>query len=356
MLDPLKLGFAEFAMGRLALLPILFLIPACWPEDQTPQIVTLQGETMGTTYNVTTVGGPETLSEDTVQEAIDQALARVNASMNNWDPSSEVSQFNNRDDSAAQKISADFAIVMQAARDIHAASNGAFDVTLGPVISLWGFGPRTPESPVPTDSDLAAAMALTGQARLLELSGDMLAKTDPAISVNLSAIAKGYGVDAIAQGIASLGVEDYIVEIGGDLIAQGNNPDGNPWRIAIERPTDTIDQAQAVQQIIAISGKGMATSGDYRNYFEQDGVRYSHIIDATTGRPVTHKTASVTVLADSAMLADGWATALLALGSEKALPIAEAQGLAMFAIDRGPQGDFITVASPAFEAILNSTE
>ncbi|MCV6596239.1 MAG: FAD:protein FMN transferase [Mangrovicoccus sp.] len=343
-------------MGRFALLPILFVIPACWPEDQTPQIVTLQGETMGTTYNVTTVGGPDTLDEASLKQAIDQALTRVNAAMNNWDPSSEVSQFNARDDSAAQKISADFVTVMQTANEIHSLSGGAFDVTLGPVISLWGFGPRSPDSPLPNETDLAAAMALTGQAQLLSLTDDGLAKSDPSVSVNLSAIAKGYGVDAIAAEIAALGVNDYIVEIGGDLAAKGNNPDGVPWRIAIERPTDTVDQTQSVQQVVGITDLGMATSGDYRNYFEQDGVRYSHIIDATTGRPVTHKTASVTVLAPSAMEADGWATALLALGSEKALPIAEAQGLAVFAIDRGPEGDFITVASPAFEAILNGTD
>ena len=170
--------------------------------------------------------------------------------------------------------------------------------------------------------------------------------------MNLSAIAKGYGVDAIAKEIAALGVENYLVEIGGDLVTRGTNAQGDVWRIGIERPDA---DAGTVEQIVSVPDLGLATSGDYRNYFEQDGVRYSHIIDATSGKPIAHATASVTVLAENAMLADGWATALLALGSDEALRIAEAENLAVFAIDRA-DGSFVTVASPAFQDLLEDTD
>lgn len=345
-------------MGRIAFLALFIIaLPGCWPDD-APKMLSVSGETMGTTYNVTTVGGPDALDEAALTAAIDAALARANAAMNNWDPSSEVSRFNTSDTTDPVEISADFAAVMAAADDIHAKSGGAFDVTLAPLIELWGFGPRTPDSPVPTDEDISAAMRHVGQAELVTLgeTSPTLTKSDPAVSVNLSAIAKGYGVDAVATEIAALGVDSYLVEIGGDLAARGTNPMGEVWQIGIERPDDG---GGTVQQIVSVPDLGLATSGDYRNYFEEDGVRYSHIIDATTGRPITHQTASVTVLADNAMLADGWATALLALGSARAMEIAEEEGLAVFAIDRAPEGDgggFATVASPAFSTLLGTSK
>ncbi|MEM8957368.1 MAG: FAD:protein FMN transferase [Pseudomonadota bacterium] len=341
-------------MGRVVFLALgLIALAGCWPEE-APKLLSVTGETMGTTYSVTTVGGPEALDEAALTAAIDAALAQVNGAMNNWDPASEVSRFNSDETTDMVEISEDFAAVMAASDHIHDRSGGAFDVTLAPLIELWGFGPRTPDSPVPSDAEIAAAMRHVGQGELLTLgeASPTLTKSDPAVSVNLSAIAKGYGVDAVARAIAALGVPSYLVEIGGDLAARGTNPMGEVWQIGIERPEPG---GRTVQQIVRVPDLGLATSGDYRNYFEEDGVRYSHIIDATTGRPITHQTASVTVLADNAMLADGWATALLALGSARAMEIAEEEGLAVFAIDRAPDGDsggFVTVASPAFNTLL----
>jgi thiamine biosynthesis lipoprotein len=273
--------------------------------------------------------------------------------MSNWDPNSEISRFNAARSTEPVDLSPELAEVMQAAMEVHNASRGQFDVTLGPLIELWGFGARTPQSPIPSDEAIEAALKLVGQSKVLTLTTEppTLSKARPETSVYLAAIAKGYGIDQVAATLEDLGLEDFMVEIGGDLYASGNNPDGESWRIGIERPDAA---ARVVEQIVQLSDLGMATSGDYRNYFEADGVRYSHIIDAETGRPITHKTASVTVLAESAMLADAWATAFLALGQQRGMQLAEDSGLAVFFIVRdesaGETG-FVTAATPQFEAV-----
>lgn len=337
---------------RAILLPLMMLgLTACWP-DGTPDSLKLSGETMGTTYNVTVVDHPKGTDEAGVLALIEGALADVNAKMNNWDPNSEVSQFSAAQSTEATKVSDDMVTVMTEANRIHALSGGKFDVTLAPLINLWGFGPKKPGEPIPSDSEIAAALELVGQSDKLILEGNTLAKDFPGVSLNLSAIAKGYGVDRIGAALESAGIEHYLVEIGGDLAAKGQNAEEAPWSIGIERP-DT--GSQVVEVIISVSDHGMATSGDYRNYFEQDGVRYSHIIDPTTGRPVTHTTASVTVLADSAMRADGLATALLVVGKEEALRIAEAENIAVMTITR-EDGAFVTSTSPAFDALIAQME
>lgn len=272
----------------LASLPLA----ACLP-DGAPDSLTLSGKTMGTTYNVTVVDAPREADAETLQAAIDAALADVNAKMNNWDPTSEVSRFSNAASTEPVEISQDLQTVLTEANRIHALVDGKFDVTLAPLIDLWGFGPKKPGEPIPSDEEIAAALESIGQSDKLVLEGNTLAKTQPDVSVNLSSIAKGFGVDQIGAALEAEGVDRYLVEIGGDLAAKGTNAEGEPWSIGIERPDA---RAQVVEIILPLSDLGLATSGDYRNYFEEDGVRYSHIIDPTSGRPVTHTTASVTVL------------------------------------------------------------
>lgn len=330
------------------------LLTGCWSASQTLEF---SGQTMGTTYAVIAVDDSGDLEPRIVQDAIESTLADVNASMSNWDPGSEVSRFNAAGMEAVA-ISPELAEVMAFANDVHAASLGRFDVTLTPLIELWGFGERTSDSTVPSDAEIATAQALVGQSRLLTLTRnpDMLQKNDTDVSVFLSAIAKGYGIDRVAATLRDLGLSDFMVEIGGDLIASGTNPRGTPWRIGIERPDPS---SQRVEDVVSLNDMGMATSGDYRNFFEEDGIRYSHIIDATTGRPITHGTASVTVLAESAMAADAWATALLALGAERGLPLAEKNELAVFFIVRDPsilEAGFSTRASSQFTEIMASDE
>ncbi len=322
--------------------------------DKEPEVVRLSGETMGTTFNITAIG--EDLDENALAASVEETLAEVNAKMSNWDPNSEVSTFSAATSTDPMPISAEFAQVMEAANDVHDKTDGTFDVTLGPLIELWGFGPRTPEEPVPSEADIQAALEGVGQNRLLTLDAEAgtLTKSDASVGINLSAIAKGYGIDAVAETLREAGIENYLVEIGGDLVTMGQNDKGEAWRIGIEKPQAG---AQSPQLIVSVSDLGMASSGDYKNFFEQDGARYSHIIDPTTGRPITHRTTSVTVLADNAMMADAWATAMLALGQEKGLELAEKHKLAVYFISRdvtGGEDAYITVHSTAFKDALGT--
>ena len=337
-------------MARLLIVALALFTAACKPD---PVTLTFSGKTMGTTYNITALDKSGEVDATALEQGIEAALAEVNAKMSNWDPNSEVSRFNAAETTEPVEVSAEFAAVMAAANEIHDKSGGLFDVTLGPLIEIWGFGARNSESPVPSDEAILAALEVVGQNKVLTLTSapDTLQKSLPGTSIYLAAIAKGYGVDQVAAVLREAGLNDYMVEIGGDLVTSGVNPDGKKWRIGIERPDAA---SKTVEEVVALSGLGMATSGDYRNYFEENGVRYSHIIDAGTGRPITHGTASVTVLAKDAMMADGWATALLVLGQERGMKVAEAEGLAVLFITRAPEASeltFETTASPAFEKL-----
>ncbi len=340
-------------MRLLPVLAVATLLSACL-FDKEPEVVRLSGETMGTTFNITAIGVD--VDEEALAVAVEETLADVNAKMSNWDENSEVSKFSKSQSTEPTQVSEEFALVIAAANDVHEKSGGTFDVTLGPLIELWGFGPRKPEDPVPSDEDIQAALNSVGQARLLTLDREAgtLAKSDVGVGINLSAIAKGYGIDAVAGTLRDAGIEDYMVEIGGDLVTMGENDKGEAWRIGIEKPEAG---SQNLQLIVQLDDLGMATSGDYKNFFEQDGVRYSHIIDPLTGRPITHRTTSVTVLAENAMMADAWATAMLALGQEKGLELAEKHKLAVYFISRdvtGGEDAYITVHSTAFKDALGT--
>ncbi|WP_170763164.1 FAD:protein FMN transferase [Ruegeria lacuscaerulensis] len=340
-------------MRLLPVLAVATLVSGCL-FDKEPEVVRLSGETMGTTFNITAIGTD--MDEDALAASVEETLAEVNAKMSNWDPNSEVSTFSASTSTEPVQVSDEFATVIAAANEVHEKSGGTFDVTLGPLIELWGFGPRKPEDPVPSDIEIQAALDSVGQSRLLKLDREngILSKSDAGVGINLSAIAKGYGIDAVAGTLRDAGIENYMVEIGGDLVTMGDNDKGEAWRIGIEKPEAG---AQNLQLIVELEDRGMATSGDYKNFFEQDGVRYSHIIDPTTGRPITHRTTSVTVLADNAMMADAWATAMLALGQEKGLELAEKHKLAVYFISRDVTGGddaYITVHSTAFKDALGT--
>jgi thiamine biosynthesis lipoprotein len=206
-------------------------------------------------------------------------------------------------------------------------SGGALDVTVGPLVDLWSFGPAArPEGVAPSDQEIAAAMAAVDYNQL-EVGHDppALRKPSSACRIDLSSLAKGFAVDQVAEALKTLGIDSYMVEVGGEIRTAGLNPAGKPWQIAVEIPTT---EGRGIQRIVALDDRTMATSGDYRNYFEQDGVRFCHIIDPRTGRPVCHRLASVSVLADSCMEADALATALFVLGPDEGLQLAADQNLA----------------------------
>ena len=327
---------------------LLAALSAC--GEQTAPIQ-LSGQSMGTSWNVTVVPGKGTPPVEVLQQGIEAELEAVNRSMSTYREDSEISRFNAIGVDQWFEISPDMDAVLSAAMAIGWQSNGAYDVTVGPLVDLWGFGPPGPVTAPPSDDAITAVLERVGQDHLrLDSEGQRLLKRSP-VQLDLSSIAKGFAVDRVAQWLGAQGVERYLVEVGGEMRLAGLSARGDPWRIAIERP-ESGDRA--VEQAIRLTDVGVATSGDYRNIFEVDGKRYSHSIDPHSGYPVAHDLVSVTVLHPSSMMADGWATALVVLGYEKAMAVAQEQGLAVYFIRR--QGDaFVETHTPAFEPFLEQS-
>lgn len=313
------------------------------------ELIELSGSTMGTNYSVTALDHDRNVDKAALKAAIEKGLLNVNAQMSNWDTASEVSRFNAMKSTTPMTVSQGLADVVAASRDINKASDGQFDITLGPVIEAWGFGAQNAgQRPNAGSSALTAALDVAGQTQGLKVNGTQLSKSHPDAQIYLPSIGKGYGVDQMAAVAKSFGLTDFMVEIGGDIYVSGRNADSMNWQIGIETP-DSI--SKKAFQIASVSNMGMATSGDYRNYFERDGERFSHIIDAHTGKPITHTTASVTVLAENTMLADAWSTAMLVLGTERGLEIANKLDLAVLFIDRKAEAGnngFVSAASSRF--------
>ena len=304
--------------------------------DQPIEAIKISGPTMGTTYNITLYPTKEKpLDSKQLQKQIDDSLKRINQQMSTWIKDSEISLFNKSESTDWHPVSAEFVSVVEAAQSISTLSNGAFDITIGPLINIWGFG-KDFKNNNPDDTTIAAAKENTGYQKLLvQTSPPALKKLTPKLQINLSAIAKGYGVDAIAEQLANAGVDSYLVEIGGEIRANGSKPNKSLWRIAIEKPST---KERSIQQGLLLDNTGVATSGDYRNYFERDGKRYSHTIDPETAKPITHQLASITVLHKSAMMADGLATAIMVLGEEKAKTFIADNKLSAYMISRDKNG------------------
>lgn len=333
--------------SRRSFLVMPLALAACKGRSQVIEIL---GFSMGTSYKVVAVDHSNRLEQGDVKVAISAALSDVNQSMSNWDQGSEISRFNSQSGTGNVSMSAPLTNVMTAAGEVNTASLGRFDTTVGPLIELWGFG-APGSTAVPTSDAIAAAQERSGHANTLEIGATTLRKTQSDTQVYLAGIGKGFGADHVGRALEGLGLRDYLVEIGGDLYAAGRNPDGLPWQIGIETPNPSD---RAIMGVVGVSNMGLASSGDYRNFFDADGKRYSHLIDPTTGRPVDHHTASATVLADNAMLADAWSTAMLVLGREQGLEVAKAHGIAVQFVDRdrvAGTARFVTHASDTFKAL-----
>jgi thiamine biosynthesis lipoprotein len=281
--------------------------------------------------------------------AIVNRLDRVNAQMSTWVSDSELSRFNRHASTEPFPVSEDVRRVVEASRRVSAGSGGAFDVTIRPLVQAWGFGDaaRIPGGPEP--AELEALRARVGWHRL-EVAGDALVKASADLVCDFSAVAKGFAVDAVSRDLALRGHVDHLVEIGGELRARGRRADGEAWRVAIETPSS--EATRTVHRVVALRDLSMATSGDYRNYYEQDGVRLSHTIDPRSGRPIEHGLASVTVLHREAMLADAWATALNVLGPEAGFELAVEREMAAYFIVRGPRATLEARSTPSFDSLL----
>jgi thiamine biosynthesis lipoprotein len=321
-------------------------VAACKPGSE---LLRLTGQTMGTTWNIVAVDHDRAVEARALADRVETALADVTRAMSNWDAGSELSRINAAPAGEVLTLSPQMAHVLAAAADVHRASAGRFDVTAGALIDLWGFGAGHAGHRVPAEAEIAALRdLLVGQDRLLNLDGASLTKGASETSIYLSAIAKGYGVDSVAQVLRAAGLRDFMIEIGGDLYAEGRNGNGQPWQIGVEVPRAGV---AGVHRVIPVTGLGMATSGDYRNFFDANGQRYSHIIDPTTGRPITHDTVSATVLDADAMRADAWATAMLVLGRARGTEIADALGLPVLFIETTDAG-LATSQTRALSALI----
>ncbi len=343
MLRPAR---AALASAFLALAVVALAGCSFEPEENVWEI---SGPVFGTSYHINVVLTDDQERLETLASGIEEVLEGVDASMSTWRPDSELSRFNQRQDQSDWiPVSDGLFRVLQKAAVISALTDGAFDVTIGPVVNLWGFGPQARPETIPPDKELRQVLSATGFDKL-ELKADPPSvRATPTQYVDLSAIAKGYGVDAVARYLDSEGVQAYLVEIGGEVRVNGRKPDGSTWRLAIEQP---ISEGRQVNRVVALESRSMATSGDYRNYYESEGRRYSHTIDPETGEPISHNLASVTVIAEDCMTADALATGFNVMGYERANALAVRENIPAYFIVRTDEG-FETHQTPAFSSYV----
>jgi thiamine biosynthesis lipoprotein len=294
------------------------------------------------------VDPPAGLSLEALRSGIGALLAQTVRQMSTWEPDSEISRFNRHRGGDWFAVSPELAAVVAESLSIAALSGGAFDIRVGPLVRLWGFGPGPAPPGLPDPAAVETARRLAGGVIEVRERPPALRKSLPEAEIDLSAIAKGDAVDRIARHLEAAGVHRYLVEIGGELRVRGRGPAGHPWRIAIELPDP---RARLPGPVLELEEGAVATSGDYRNFFEHGGRRYPHVIDPATGRPVAHRTGSVTVLDPSARRADALATALLVLGAEQGLVLAEREGLAAYFLVGSPGGP-TALPSPRMQPYL----
>jgi len=335
--------FARIALAMVAI--SILLLASC--SDKPLPVVHIQGQTMGTTYNVKYVLVEGEQAVEGLQQEIDARLVDINKMMSTYDPTSELSRFNQYRYTDNFAVSANTLTVVNEALRLARLSDGVLDVTVGPLVNLWGFGPNKRPEKVPTQTDIDAVRDYVGYDKLSTTPNGLM-KANPMLYVDLSTIAKGYGVDEVAAILESHQLEHYLVEIGGEMRVRGNRGDGSEWLIAIEKPLTT---ERAIQKVVSIGTNAIATSGDYRNYYEEDGQRYSHLIDPNTGAPITHDLVSVAVVNPSSMTADGLATAFNVMGWERAIKLAEQEQLAVLLIRRTADG-FEEYATSEFDKLV----
>ncbi|GGC74888.1 FAD:protein FMN transferase [Marinobacter halophilus] len=339
---------ARVVMASVLWILVVVALAGCSFQDEE-QIWEISGGIFGTTYHINVVLPEDEARLQTLAQGIRNELDQVDATMSTWKNDSELSRLNQKpDQSEWTALSQPLFEVIQRAQEIAELTGGAFDVTIGPVVNLWGFGPDARPVEVPSESELDELLAVTGYQYLeLDAATRAVRSTQPQY-IDLSGIAKGYAVDVVARYLDSEGVGAYLVEIGGEVRVNGRKPEGGAWRLAIEEPSE---QARQVNKIVAMDRQAMATSGDYRNYYESEGRRYSHTIDPATGKPVTNKLASVTVIAEDSMTADALATAFTVMGYDKAMSLATRENLPAYFIVRG-EGDFVIHQTPAFSSYV----
>jgi len=324
---------------QVVLYPLLIslLLASC---DQIGKIemVTLDGSTMGTTYSVQLVKKHNATIDDSLAEEIKDILNSVDSVMSTWRSDSELSRINSNHSDQWINVSPDLLLILTMALSVSEKTNGAFDITVDPLIELWGFSSNEPISTIPDETSIKDSLQEVGYKNLIIDTQRGAIKKKKPISLNLSAIAKGFAVDKIAERLDKSGIDAYLIEVGGELRLKGDKPDRAGWKIAIDTPTTGGRQPH---RLISVSDNSIATSGNYRNYYEIKGRHYSHTIDPVTGRPVTHNLASVTIMDKNTAYADALATAIMVMGFEKGFEFCKLNKIPAYFIIRN-DGRFIS--------------
>ena len=348
-----NLKAVKLSIYRSSFILLLFYLPACDTAEQNV-IYEWHGRTMGTTYQVKVTGTTIKKSKyGQLATQIDSALKSVNAKMSTYDPQSEISIINKSRDTGPINVSHSLHTVLEASIDLFNKSEGAFDITVAPLVNLWGFGPEKPENKVPDKAKIAKALFNTGSENL-NLSGqNMIRKKIPGLQIDLSAIAKGYGVDVVTELMELYRFDNYMVEVGGEVRVKGKNAGNVCWKIGIDQPKHASLPGQQLEGVLCLTDVSVATSGDYRNYFYHDGQYFSHTINPVSGYPVNHNLASVTIITASCMMADGLATATMVMGPDKGFQwIENMAGVEAMLIERLDENNFKVMYTQGFEKYL----
>lgn len=325
-------------MFRCFFVVLLCFLSAC---GNRTELTKLSGYAQGSTYNISYLA-PDGTDTTAVQTAIYNEFARIDQALSNYRDDSAIEQFNAQKTTDPLVVDQELVYLVDVAREIHHASNGCYDLTIKPLFDLWGF---KKDVFTPPDAEaLAQTLESVGMDKLAAAGSNRLRKAVPELRIDVSSIAQGYTVERIAQILETFEVEGYLVEVGGELKVRGHKPDGKPWRIAVEKPLPGERRLHKIVSFDDGEPMSLVTSGTYRHYFDQDGKRYSHILDARSGKPVEHDTVSVAILHPDPTLGDAWSTALLCLGTEQGLRAADSAGLIALFIDQ--QGDEL-IESPS---------
>ncbi len=314
-------------MNNLTLF-LMVALTACTPKVE---LTHLEGFAQGTTYHISFYL-KDTSKVPAIEMEINNELNRLDAAISNYRDDSAIEKFNAQRTTEPQEISEEIVQLIEVARHISDASRGCYDLTITPLFELWGFKKDT--FSLPDETTLKETLSLVGMKKLETIDSTHLRKSLPNLRIDLSSIGQGYSVGRLAHILEAHHIENYLVEIGGELKTRGKKPDGKRWRIALEKPLPNERQLEKI--VVFNSGEPMSlmTSGTYRHYFDNNGKRYSHILDARSGKPVEHTTVSVTVAHPDPTLADAWSTALLCLGREAGTPIANMNGIAALYIEQ----------------------
>ena len=344
----------SFGWGACGFLLAVLAFSACSPPPAKSALSGWKGETMGTTYQVQLVAEGLTPGKlNTLRTRVEAELVAVNEAMSTWLPESEISRFNRMEAGEGLEVSDRFRDVLDAAKDLHRDTGGAFDPTLGPLVDLWGFGAEDTEGEAPSADAIHAALSKVGM-RHIALEEGKLRKAVAGVELNVSAIAKGYGVDRVLELLEGEGLDNIYVEIGGEVACRGVNGRGTPWILGIQTPQ--ADAKESAYRKVALENRALATSGDYRNFRESDGPRRHHLLDPRTGSPTSHSLASVSVLAGDCMTADAVATALYVMGTAEGMDwLAERPEVQALFIDRTETGYRLT-ATGGFEKAMVGME